>query len=199
MGQAHATTTAVREDGKVVQACDVEILTDPRYIGSREIWPSSLVLAYAIKSEIVHVKNKVVLELGAGLGLPSIVAETMGAKKVFVSDRVELGPIFGVNKNRLQLKVCEYKELDWLEYKDEDVPDDCDLIIGADIVYFEEQDALIGILDRLLKNNKERVFVLAYKERTDLDRAFVNEMLDRYHCERNYVQSSIELYWLRAK
>ena len=49
-------------------------------------WPSSLVLAHFICNHPEIVANKTVLELGAGVALPSLVAASVGAKKVYISD-----------------------------------------------------------------------------------------------------------------
>jgi len=48
------------------------------------IWNSSLLLAKQIENNIIDVKGKRVLELGAGAGLPSIISCLNNAKEVFL-------------------------------------------------------------------------------------------------------------------
>ena len=181
----------------------LQLFADERFLGGREIWPSGLVLSTAIQQGIVDVADKRILEIGAGLGLPSFVAELKGALQVHVSDRPELCDIFTLNKKHLQSR-AEFVSVDWLELERDQckLPVDLDLILGADIVYFEEQDALIGLLDKLLLPYPQRIFVLAYRERTALDRNFLNQSLvGRYHCFRQLKDNTenVELYWFRAR
>lgn len=56
------------------------------YLMSHYIWNSSLVMAKQIENNIINVKGKRVLELGAGAGLPSLVSCLNNAKEVVVSD-----------------------------------------------------------------------------------------------------------------
>lgn len=53
------------------------------------VWPSSTIMArwLAIKPHPVPVVGKVIIELGAGCGLPSIVSLCLGAKEVLVQDK----------------------------------------------------------------------------------------------------------------
>lgn len=55
--------------------------------GSIFTWPCALVLAAYLTANPMYVRNKVVLELGAGNALPSIVAVKLGAKQVFITER----------------------------------------------------------------------------------------------------------------
>ena len=181
----------------------VNLSTDTRYLGGRVVWPSALGLARAIVRGIVDVKDKRVLELGAGLGLPAFAAERCGARTVHVSDRADLQPVYDQNRKVLNSSKTEWLSLDWTEIERFDEIPQCDVVLGADIVYFEEQDALVAVLDRLLggSGGASTVFILAYRERTDLDRAFLNEvLLGRYRCERKLVleEPAVELYWLRG-
>ena len=50
-----------------------------------QIWPSAIALAQFIEAQPHYIQNKKVLELAAGLGLPSLVAAKM-AKEVFCTD-----------------------------------------------------------------------------------------------------------------
>jgi len=56
------------------------------YLMSHYIWNSSLLMAKQIENNIINVKGKKVLELGAGAGLPSLISCLNNAKEVVVSD-----------------------------------------------------------------------------------------------------------------
>jgi len=49
---------------------------------SHYIWNSSLVMAKQIENNIINVKGKRILELGAGAGLPSLISCLNNAKEV---------------------------------------------------------------------------------------------------------------------
>jgi len=51
-----------------------------------------------------------------------------------------------------------------------------DLVLAADVVYFEEQDPLIGALIALMKPGWTKL-ILAYRERTRADRAYLDERI----------------------
>jgi methyltransferase-like protein 23 len=54
-----------------------------------QIWPAATALSTFLDNHNDYVFDKQVLELAAGLGLPSLVAAGSGAKKVCVSDQSE--------------------------------------------------------------------------------------------------------------
>lgn len=54
------------------------------------VWPSAVVLAGFLGQHPDCVHGKVVLELGAGVGLVGLVAARLGARKVTITDRPDL-------------------------------------------------------------------------------------------------------------
>jgi predicted nicotinamide N-methyase len=103
-----------------------------------ELWPASLALAAALP-EVAGLR---VVELGCGLGLPSLVAAARGAEVTatdWAADAVELLRD-NAARNRLELRV---EVRDWREPWDERF----DLAVAADVLY--EQRNVEPLLERL--------------------------------------------------
>jgi predicted nicotinamide N-methyase len=94
------------------------------------LWPAALALAHELAAR--ELKGKSVLELGAGTGLPGIVAASRGAQ-VVQTDRQELVlHLCRKNAERNQIGMILHRIADWTAW---DVADRFDLIIGSDILY----------------------------------------------------------------
>ncbi|XP_041719591.1 methyltransferase-like protein 23 isoform X2 [Coregonus clupeaformis] len=134
------------------------------------VWPCAVVLAQYVwthREELIH---KTVLELGAGVSLPGVVAAKCGAQ-VILSDSAEL-PLCLENCRR----TCEVNELPnvlvvgitWGEVS----PDllllpPLDIILGSDVFYEPEdfENALVTI-SFLLRKNPVAQFWTTYQERS---------------------------------
>lgn len=101
----------------------------PRLPYGIALWPAAIALAHELAAR--SLRGLSVLELGAGTGLPGIVAATLGARVV------------QTDKNRAALVVCrrnaerngvvlEQRAADWTAWHEADT---FDLIVGADILY----------------------------------------------------------------
>jgi predicted nicotinamide N-methyase len=87
-----------------------------------------------------------VLELGAGTGLPGIVAATFGAR-VVQTDRLDKAlDLCRQNAERNRVAI-EHRVADWTDWKEEDR---YDLILGADVIYAER---LHPFLRNIFDNN----------------------------------------------
>lgn len=110
-----------------------------------KIWEASLILAdYVATVE----PPKKILELGAGLGVPSLVAASVG-HKVLATDYEQLPLEFiklSAKENHLSL---ETKILDW---RNPDLSEKFDLIIGSEVVF---RKSLFEPLLELFKNYLE--------------------------------------------
>lgn len=101
------------------------------------LWPSSLALAHEVAARHAEFRGKTVLELGAGTGLPGIVAATFGAR-VVQTDRHEAA-LTVCRKNgerngvpQLAEGDIDYRLADWGDWHD---PARYDWILGSDILY----------------------------------------------------------------
>lgn len=113
------------------------------------LWPSSIALAHEVASRAGDFRGRSVLELGAGTGLPGIVAASFGAA-VVQTDRDELAlSLCRPNGARNGLESIAYRLAEWASW---DPGPTHDWIIGADILYGEALHPFIGrILDECLR------------------------------------------------
>jgi predicted nicotinamide N-methyase len=100
------------------------------------LWPAAIALAHDVAARAAALRGRQLLELGAGTGLPGIVAAAFGAQ-VTQTDRHELA-----------LEVCRrngelngaggiaHRLADWASWDD---AGRYDWIIGSDILYAEDQ------------------------------------------------------------
>jgi len=94
------------------------------------LWPSSIALAHEVVGRVLAGKR--VLELGAGTGLPGIVAASLGAN-VVQTERQDVA-LFVCKRNaaRNGLTTIEHRSADWTAWTDE-AKYDC--ILASDVLY----------------------------------------------------------------
>lgn len=96
------------------------------------LWPAALALAHEIATRAAEFRGKAVLELGAGTGLPGIVAAAAGAA-VVQTDRHELAlHLCRLNGTRNAAAGVEYRLADWEAWAD---PRAYDWLLGSDVLY----------------------------------------------------------------
>lgn len=111
------------------------------------LWPASIALAHEIAARAEAFAGKRVLELGAGTGLPGIVAASLGAR-VVQTDRHELAlSVCRRNAQRNGVERLEHRQVDWTAWED---GEPYDWIIGSDILY---SDAMHPHLRRIFETN----------------------------------------------
>lgn len=97
------------------------------------LWPAAIALAHEVASR--DVAGKRVLELGAGTGLPGLVAASLGAR-VVQTDRQQLVlHVCKQNAARNGVTSIEHRAADWTAWAD---AARYDLILGSDILYAGE-------------------------------------------------------------
>jgi len=100
------------------------------------LWPSAIALAHDVVLRADAFRGRRVLELGAGTGLPGIVAASLGAR-VVQTDRSELAlDVCRRNgeRNGAGSGAIEYRLADWAAWAD---GARYDWILGADVIYGE--------------------------------------------------------------
>jgi methyltransferase-like protein 23 len=96
------------------------------------LWPASIALAHELVSRASELRGRRILELGAGTGLPGIVAATYGAH-VVQTDRLDEALTIGrLNAERNGIRSIEHRLADWTTWTD---TQRYDLILGADVIY----------------------------------------------------------------
>ncbi len=109
-----------------------------------KLWPSSMALVNVLKSNPDWIKDKHVLELGAGIGLPSLMLAGI-AKSIQVSDYAdEAVELLQKNIAHLNLMNVQALQLDWNHLPISIQPD---VLILSDVNYDPSQfDTLIQII-----------------------------------------------------
>jgi predicted nicotinamide N-methyase len=98
------------------------------------LWPAAVALAHELGTRAVAFPGRRVLELGAGTGLPGIVAASFGAR-VVQTDRDELAlALCRRNAEWNGVAAIAYRRADWTAGDD---GGRYDWILGADILYGE--------------------------------------------------------------
>jgi predicted nicotinamide N-methyase len=135
-----------------------EVLTfedEQRFLGERRdtlpygviLWPAAIALAHDLTERADALRGKRVLELGAGTGLPGIVAASLGAH-VVQTDKQEVAlSVCRENGARNGVADIEYRTADWSQWDD---AARYDFIVGSDILY---GDAMHPHLKRIFETN----------------------------------------------
>jgi len=110
------------------------------------LWESAVALAQELEQRPQLVAGRRVLELGAGVGLPGLVARRLGAQ-VYQTDKAEDAlRVAARNERENGLAGVERFLADWTHWTH---AERYDVIIGADILYDTElHDALASIVER---------------------------------------------------
>lgn len=93
------------------------------------LWPAAIALAHSLAER--ELRGKRILELGAGTGLPGIVAASLGAQVVQTDRQKVVLHVCQLNAERNAVKL-EQRLADWTEW---DETRTFDLIVGSDILY----------------------------------------------------------------
>jgi len=128
---------------------------EQRYLNERDtrppygvaLWPAAIALAHEIGARADTMRGASVLELGAGTGLPGIVAASFGAR-VAQTDRNELVlSVCRMNGARNAVAGVDYRLADWADWHD---AARYDWILGADVLY---SDAAHSHLRQIFETN----------------------------------------------
>ena len=96
------------------------------------LWPASIALAHDVLTRAEQLPGKQILELGAGTGLPGIIAASLGAS-VLQIDRSDVAlHVCRMNKERNRVVSVEVENADWEQFQ---TNKQFDLILGADVLY----------------------------------------------------------------
>ncbi|MEA2481108.1 MAG: hypothetical protein QOJ07_3030, partial [Thermoleophilaceae bacterium] len=118
-------------------------------------WPSGLALAEAIAGR--DLAGASVLELGCGLGAPSIVAARRGAR-VLATDSSPDAVVFAAHNLALNGLEGGVAQTDWREADELVDGGPWDLVLAADVLYLRHNvEALLRVLPRLIGTGGEAV------------------------------------------
>jgi predicted nicotinamide N-methyase len=128
------------------------------------LWPSSIALAHEIAERADEVRGKRILELGAGTGLPGIVAASLGAR-VTQTDKHDVAlHVCRRNGERNRVPSIDYRAADWAVWDD---TTRYDWIIGGDILYAEGMhEHLRVIFERNLSSGGRVLIADPFRQRS---------------------------------
>ncbi len=169
-----------------------ELITDPSDPDQvpcwAEIWPAAVGLAHYLEA-CDWLSGCSVIELGAGLGLPGIVAGLNGAGVTF-SDFHRLSLDY-CSKNAELNGLKDYTTLfaDWRDFPENRY---YDVLLGADIVY---EPRLLPYLEKIIKNYVRRgsLIILSHASRK-VTFSFIEKLSteERINNKEEYIQVEIE-------
>ncbi|KAM6447327.1 protein-lysine methyltransferase METTL21C isoform 2-T2 [Liasis olivaceus] len=167
------------------------------------VWPGALALCQYLESnqEEINLKEKKVLEIGAGTGLLSIVASILGAF-VTATDLPEVleNLEFNITRNVRNLDVHkpEIRKLVWGENLPEDFPKTThhyDYILATDVVYHHTAlDSLLATMHYLCQPGT--ILVWGNKFRFSTDYEFLDSLSNIFNITQlaEFPESSIKLF-----
>ncbi|PIO61901.1 hypothetical protein TELCIR_16560 [Teladorsagia circumcincta] len=150
------------------------------------LWDSAIVLSEYLDTHPDLIRGHQVLELGAGLGLPSIVAAKLSGKSVMATDQPSaislLRENIVANLREEEMSAVSIVPLDWANLPDQ--PLSADIILGADLVYNEEVfEALRKVITQLITT--DNVMLMASKIRYPKDKRFYETLRDDFDVTQN--------------
>ncbi|VBB33166.1 unnamed protein product [Acanthocheilonema viteae] len=139
------------------------------------IWDSSIALARYISKHPELVANHTVLELGAGLGLPSIISSYQDVKLIHVTERVSAVSLLEENVRQNANNDCNIKifAFDW---NVDQLQQKYQVILGADLIYSGIKFEPLVKLFRDVSDH-DTVIYLCSKIRYQRDRDFYSKLL----------------------
>ena len=114
-----------------------------------KLWPSSIALLDVLKAHPHLIQNKHVLEIGAGIGLPSLMMAGI-AKSIQISDYdKEAVALLQKNIEYLQIQNAEALQLNWNAIPENIQPD---VVLLSDVNYDPAQfDTLITLINKFMR------------------------------------------------
>ncbi|NWI43437.1 MT21A methyltransferase, partial [Picathartes gymnocephalus] len=198
----------------------IRLQQDWRRLGvAAVVWDAAVVLCAYLEMEDIDLRDRSVIELGAGTGLLGIVVTLLGKGffVAFVSVSCVLSPLGArvtITDRAAALEFLEsnvqanlppelrpravVKELTWGKDLDNFPPGAFDLVLGADIVYLEETFAeLLQTLEHLC--SERTVILLSCRIRYERDLKFLKMLRDRFSVSEVHYDSSKDVHIYKAQ
>ncbi|NWR89033.1 MT21A methyltransferase, partial [Furnarius figulus] len=195
----------------------IRLRQDWRRLGvAAVVWDAAVVLCAYLEMAGIDLRDRAVIELGAGTGLLGIVATLLGTKepaglrvlhstccaRVTMTDREAALEFLESNvqanlPSELRPRAV-VKELTWGKDLDNFPPGAFDFVLGADIVYLEETFAeLLQTLEHLCSD--QTVILLACRIRYERDQKFLKMLRDRFLVYEVHYDSSKDVHIYKAQ
>jgi predicted nicotinamide N-methyase len=120
------------------------------------LWPASIALAHDLSARGDELVGKRVLELGAGTGMPGIVAAALGAQVLQIDHSQAALHVCAMNAQRNGVTSTEVRDAEWETFHSEQR---FDLVLGSDVLYVTTMhDRLRAICDQYLAPGGKALF-----------------------------------------
>lgn len=164
------------------------------------VWDAAVVLSQYLESKGNWIKDKKVIELGAGTGLVGMVAAVLGGDVVVTDREVALNYTktnVENNFNSLSDTSLRVTKLDWGQDTSIFLAP-YDIILGADIVYIEEtfHDLLKTLTD--LSGN-ESVILLSCRIRYERDNNFIQLLKTKFNVKKVLHDRNVDIKVYEAR
>ncbi|XP_064371296.1 protein N-lysine methyltransferase METTL21A [Dromaius novaehollandiae] len=165
------------------------------------VWDAAVVLCTYLETGGVDLRDRAVIELGAGTGLLGIVATLLGAR-VTITDRAAALALLESNVRanlpaELQPRAA-VQELTWGQDLGRFPPGAFDFILGSDIVYLEETFAdLLQTLEHLCAEHT--VILLSCRIRYERDLGFLEMLRGRFSVQEVHYDPSKDVHIYQAQ
>ncbi|GAB1598580.1 protein N-lysine methyltransferase METTL21A-like [Argonauta hians] len=164
------------------------------------VWDSAIVLSEFLEKHPEFVKNKSVIELGAGTGLVGIVAALLGGNVTVTEQQSALENLrANVCANTASYDVSiETKLLDWTSNHSDSFKSHYDLIVGSDIIYIE--DTFPHLLKTLLyfTNQSGSTILLSCKIRYSKDSKFIEQLKLQFEVQQIFHDTFRDIHIFKA-
>ncbi|NXN82099.1 MT21A methyltransferase, partial [Bombycilla garrulus] len=195
----------------------IRLQQDWRRLGvAAVVWDAAVVLCAYLEMEGIDLRDRSVIELGAGTGLLGIVVTLLGTKepaevrafystccaRVTITDRAAALEFLESNVQanlppELRPRAV-VKELTWGKDLDNFPPGAFDFVLGADIVYLEETFAeLLETLEHLC--SERTVILLSCRIRYERDLQFLKMLRERFSVFEVHYDSSKDVHIYKAQ
>jgi methyltransferase-like protein 23 len=151
---------AVHDDGAIIDLSE----THDVFPYGLKVWESAVVMADYFAAQGVALKGASMMELGAGIGLPGMVAAKAGAH-VTATDHNQIALDLGArNAAANDVPAMTWAVVDWYKW---DLPGRFEIIAGADVLYDNETyPPILQILEASLAPGGQAVFTDPMREQT---------------------------------
>ncbi|KAK6057706.1 hypothetical protein COOONC_04738, partial [Cooperia oncophora] len=162
------------------------------------LWDSAIVLSEYLNTHVELVRDRRVLELGAGVGLPSIIAAKLSASKVLATDQPSAISLLRenliANLREEEMTAASTVPLDWTALPEE--PLSADIILGADLVYNAEVfEALREVMEKFITPSNS--MLMASKIRYPKDKLFFETLRDDFDVTQVHYNDATDVVLFR--
>mmetsp|Transcript_8556 Transcript_8556/g.13128 ORF Transcript_8556/g.13128 Transcript_8556/m.13128 type:complete len:429 (+) Transcript_8556:43-1329(+) len=173
----------------------------PVYTSTR-LWPAAYALTKIIVKISYLLKEKRILELGAGIGVPGLISAKLGAASVVLSDLPNALPNIEINAiaNNLSSPLVRTVALDWYQPSESSISEEVfDVLLAADCVFWPHLfTPFLNVVQHFFTVSSSIILLLTITKRLDRVENFLLELharakIKHWHIVGPLVPSSLSM------